>query len=199
MNEINKPNNRRFWKATSAGVEHTGFTEPNQVTSTNHTLTDSENASDIYPELPTAGFLVEGDIYSYEGGMVVIVQSHDRTIYPPQLTPNLINFIRAEVGDLLWIENEQIEVGDIRIYEGIKYQALQAHTSLANWIPSETPTLWEVYQDSIPVWVQPTGAHDAYNIGDLVYFPTANDDIYKSLINGNTYSPLTYPAGWEKQ
>ena len=44
------------------------------------------------------------------------------------------------------------------------------------------------------VWSAPTGAHDAYNAGDIVDY---NGTLYKSLINGNTYSPEAYPAGWE--
>lgn len=45
-----------------------------------------------------------------------------------------------------------------------------------------------------PEWVQPTGAHDAYNIGDLVTF---QGQTYRSLINANVWSPAVYPAGWE--
>jgi hypothetical protein len=44
-------------------------------------------------------------------------------------------------------------------------------------------------------WVQPTGAHDAYNTGDRVTF---EGKVYESLINANTYSPTAYPAGWQE-
>lgn len=43
-------------------------------------------------------------------------------------------------------------------------------------------------------WVQPTGAHDAYNTGDKVSF---NGKHYTSKIDGNTWSPEAYPDGWE--
>ena len=46
-----------------------------------------------------------------------------------------------------------------------------------------------------PEWVQPTGAHDAYQTGDHVMFEGAE---YVSLIDGNTWSPTAYPQGWEK-
>lgn len=52
--------------------------------------------------------------------------------------------------------------------------------------------------EEIPVWVQPTGAHDAYQIGDKVHYPGTNDPVYESLINGNVWSPDTYPAGWKQ-
>lgn len=44
-------------------------------------------------------------------------------------------------------------------------------------------------------WAQPTGAHDAYNKGDIVNY---NGTLYESLIDGNTYSPEAYPAGWKE-
>ena len=46
-----------------------------------------------------------------------------------------------------------------------------------------------------PEWVQPTGAHDAYQTGDRVMFEGTE---YVSLIDGNTWSPTAYPQGWEK-
>lgn len=47
-----------------------------------------------------------------------------------------------------------------------------------------------------PDWVQPTGAHDSYSIGDCVMF---NGQQYESLINANVWSPTVYPAGWQLQ
>lgn len=44
-----------------------------------------------------------------------------------------------------------------------------------------------------PEWVQPTGGHDAYNKGDQVTFA---GDVYESNLDGNTWSPVDYPAGW---
>ena len=46
-----------------------------------------------------------------------------------------------------------------------------------------------------PEWVQPTGSHDAYQTGDTVTFEGQE---YKSLIDGNTWSPTAYPQGWEE-
>ena len=47
----------------------------------------------------------------------------------------------------------------------------------------------------VPDWVQPTGAHDAYQKGDKVRY---NGNVYESLIDGNVWSPDAYPAGWQK-
>lgn len=48
--------------------------------------------------------------------------------------------------------------------------------------------------DVAPEWIQPTGSHDAYDTGDRVTFEGAE---YVSKIDGNTWSPTAYPAGWE--
>ena len=83
-------------------------------------------------------------------------------------------------------------VGDAQLY-----QVLQAHTSSAEWTPDTTPSLYKaigVTEEGYPEWVQPLGASDAYNIGDIVSY---NGTLYKSTINGNVWSPDAYPQGWE--
>ena len=49
--------------------------------------------------------------------------------------------------------------------------------------------------ETIPDFVQPTGAHDAYQKGDKVKF---EGKVYESLIDSNAYSPSAYPAGWKE-
>lgn len=88
---------------------------------------------------------------------------------------------------------------DERICYGEKlYRCVQSHTSQADWTPDKTPALWtEVAKPGeIPVWKQPTGAQDAYNKGDRVWYPEKNTTVYESLIDANVYSPEAYPAGW---
>ena len=82
-------------------------------------------------------------------------------------------------------------------YGGKLYRVEQDHTSQADWLPDITPALYtEVAKPGeIPVWRQPTGAQDAYRIGDKVHYPTKDDAVYISVIDYNTYSPETY--GWE--
>lgn len=98
-------------------------------------------------------------------------------------------------------EADKAYAADVRIRYGEKlYRCVQAHTSQADWTPDATPALWtEVAKPGeIPVWKQPTGAQDAYRIGDKVHFPTADDPVYESLIDYNVYSPAEYPAGWKQ-
>lgn len=83
-------------------------------------------------------------------------------------------------------------VGDPQLYK-----VCQAHTSQADWTPDIVPALYVAVgldDDGFPIWVQPTGAHDAYNKGDTVDY---NGSLYESVIDGNVYSPDAYPAGWK--
>ena len=83
-------------------------------------------------------------------------------------------------------------VGDPQLYK-----VVQAHTAQADWEPDATPTLYVAIgldEAGYPMWSQPTGSHDAYNKGDIVDY---NGTLYRSLIDGNVYSPDAYPAGWE--
>lgn len=87
---------------------------------------------------------------------------------------------------------------DERIRYGDKlYRCVQAHTSQADWSPDVTPALWtEIAKPGeIPVWKQPSGAQDAYRIGDKVHYPTKEDPVYICTVDYNVYAPDVY--GWE--
>lgn len=91
------------------------------------------------------------------------------------------------------------QIGDIFTYgdNNACYKVLQSHKSQADWQPDKTPALYKLIgsnDDGYLEWKQPLGAHDAYKIGDIVEY---NDKLYKSLINGNVWSPDVYAEGWE--
>lgn len=87
---------------------------------------------------------------------------------------------------------------DIRQYNGVLFKVIQPHTTQLDWTPDLVPTLWVQVNapDVILVWKQPTGSHDAYQVGDKVHFPTATDPVYRSKIDANVWSPAVYPQGW---
>lgn len=58
----------------------------------------------------------------------------------------------------------------------------------------DEPSTEEPGSETAPEFVQPTGAHDAYQTGDRV---TYNGQVYESVIDNNVWSPDTYPAGWQ--
>lgn len=103
-----------------------------------------------------------------------------------------------------WREGKAYSVGEFITYgvNGVGdpqlYRVVQEHTSQPDWLPDQTPSLYDAIgldDAGYPVWSQPTGAHDAYNTGDIVDFGGV---LYESTIDGNTYSPAAYPAGWKE-
>lgn len=83
-------------------------------------------------------------------------------------------------------------VGDVQLYK-----VAQAHTSQADWTPDKTAALYTpigLDDDGYPVWSQPTGAHDAYNIGDVV---DHDGVLYESQIDGNTTVPGSDERYWK--
>lgn len=109
-------------------------------------------------------------------------------------------------------EHDSYAKGNRVTHNGIEW------TSSVNgnvWTPEEATDLWipeepeeeipveqeppltdpEPEPETIPEFVQPTGAHDTYNTGDKVLF---EGNVYESVIDNNAYSPAAYPAGWRQ-
>jgi hypothetical protein len=83
-------------------------------------------------------------------------------------------------------------VGDPQLYK-----VAQDHTSQADWTPDKTASLYipiGLDDSGYPIWSQPTGAHDAYNVGDIV---DHDGTLYESLINGNTTVPGSDERYWK--
>lgn len=83
-------------------------------------------------------------------------------------------------------------VGDPQLY-----QVLQEHTSSAEWTPDTAASLYKaigVTESGYAEWVQPLGASDAYNTGDVVSY---KGTLYRSVIDSNVWAPDVYPTGWE--
>ena len=92
-----------------------------------------------------------------------------------------------------WRSGADYVTGQRVLHGGTLYKCVQAPTSQADWTPDATPALWVVVSiDEYPEWVQPTGAHDAYNNGDKVSY---NGKHYICMVDANVYAPGVY--GWE--
>lgn len=92
---------------------------------------------------------------------------------------------------------EIFKYGENAVGDPQLYQVLQDHVSAAEWTPDTATGLYKkvgVTENGYPEWVQPLGASDAYNTGDIV---SLNGVLYKSTIDGNIWSPDSYPQGWE--
>ena len=101
-----------------------------------------------------------------------------------------------------WQAGKSYSVGEFFTYgeNGVGdpqlYKVVLAHTSQADWTPDKTPSLYVaigIDESGYPVWSQPTGAHDAYNAGDVV---NHEGTLYQSTINGNTTVPGSDERYW---
>ena len=112
-------------------------------------------------------------------------------------TEALVDEIIAKVGDDTavdlfdaWESGKAYFLNDRVSYEGGVYRCIQSHTSQSDWTPDVVPALWtRIKADPSgepEEWVQPTGAHDAYNAGDKVKH---NDKVWTSLVDANVWEP----------
>lgn len=176
------------------------------------TLTDEQAmaVATVYPAWTVNTTYAVGDIISYgtngvgDPQLYKVVQAHtSQAQWKPDAVPSLYDaFGLDESGYPLWAQpsgaHDAYSAGDIVNYNGTLYQS----TINGNvWSPNVYPAGWTVYEaatepeepTTYPEWVQPTGAHDAYNTGDIVNY---NGTLYRSLIDGNTWAPDAYPQGW---
>lgn len=90
-------------------------------------------------------------------------------------------------------------VGDVCRHGGQIWRCCQAHdsTGQTGWEPAGG-ALWAPYHTVdaryAKEFIQPTGAHDTYESGEVCRWEGA---IYRSKVDANAYSPADYPDHWE--
>lgn len=126
---------------------------------------------------------------------------YDNAVIKANLIQTAINYLPDEEAETVtalfpdWEIGKAYAVGDRVKYNGLLYRCVQAHTSQADWTPDITPALWvRTSTEEWPEWIQPTGAHDAYNTGDKV---SHNEKHWISDIDANVYEPSVF--GWTEQ
>lgn len=154
--------------------------------------------------------------------LYLVLQAHkSQSDWLPDATASLYKKMGISAsGYPIWTQPlcavDAYNIGDIVSYNGKLYKSI---INANVWAPDVYPAGWEEYTEStgggdsgetggggttepetpptetIPDFVQPTGAHDAYKKGDKVKF---EGKIYESLIDANVYSPSAYPAGWKE-
>lgn len=77
--------------------------------------------------------------------------------------------------------------------ELVLYKCIQPHESQENWKPKDVPALFVrvAKEGEILDWIQPIGAHDAYQTGDKVKHL---GEIWISDVDNNVWEPGVY--GW---
>lgn len=177
-------------------------------------LTDDQamEVSTLYPEWSIGDTYQEDNIVRYEGVLYRALQaSTGEEQYPPD------SFVAGwkrigepnEEGIFPWVQPlgapDAYNTGDKVTYHGKTYESLIDGNV---WAPDGYPAGWsevkeeteepttdpeEPAETEYPEWVQPTGSHDAYGVGDRV---TYNGKVYESIIDSNTWAPDAYPQGW---
>lgn len=119
MPEINKPAATVYYVARAAdgSVLHSGETHSDQVTTTGQPVLEQEDDvegqlgilsawSANFPPLPELGTWMDaGERYSYDGGVVEVVQSHWRTADAPETVPALFKVPRGSApAPLPWVQ-----------------------------------------------------------------------------------------------
>lgn len=97
-----------------------------------------------------------------------------------------------------YVVGDVFSYGENNVGDPQLYQVLQAHTSAAEWLPDASVSLYKTIgltAEGFAEWSQPVGAADAYNTGDVVSY---NGTLYQSVIDGNVWPPVEYPAGWRE-
>lgn len=115
-----------------------------------------------------------------------------------ELATNLTDNDALEAKELfsVWIVGKEYSVGDRVRYNDTLYRVLQAHTSQADWTPTNAPSLFaEILpgQDGTDIgeWVQPDSTNP-YQIGDRVIH---NGVVYECTVANNVWEPGVY--GWQ--
>ena len=92
--------------------------------------------------------------------------------------------------------NELIKVGTRINWNGILKRAAVDLWDVVENNPDNAPQLWEdiLYKNGIRIIPETITAGTMFMKDELGYW---GDDLYKSLIDNNVWTPVAYPAGWE--
>lgn len=171
---------------------------------------DLETVSVLVPEWTVGTAYKTGDIVRRNGLLYRCLQNDTaQEIFPPESYTSGWKRVDEPDESGIYPYNQPLGAtdaymkGDKVSFEGAYYQSTIDYNV---WSPTAYPQGWTKLDDAgevpepepgdeYPEFVQPTGAHDAYNIGDKV---TYNGHRYECLTNGNAYSPDAYPQGWKQ-
>lgn len=173
-------------------------------------MTDDEvqNFALIMPDFIAGNEYENKAVVNYNGNLYRAIQAVPESV-TQTYTPDQANTYWKRVdqpneeGIYAWSQpygaTDCYQIGDKVTYQGKTWECTVANCV---WAPGVYG--WKEVGESggedkpveeFPEWVQPTGQHDAYMIGDKVTF---NEKHYESVIDYNTWSPEAYPAGWKE-
>lgn len=171
-------------------IIYSGGGQPTDMT---QALVANNNASrvDTAQELPDTGNVTAGQLYLFEGALWAVIQTHNRSTYggDPAQYPALIRELRRPGEVKAWrqpldqydsfrLVNPFTGQPDECLHAGkrwrttIDFNVYEPGSLNGGWVevdedgnviepPEPEPDEW-------PLWVQPTGGHDAYRLGAKV-------------------------------
>lgn len=92
-------------------------------------------------------------------------------------------------------------LGEVCNHAGQTWQCVQAHDSTGNegWAPGAAASLWGPYHATDAAnardWIQPTGAHDAYQKGEVMRW--TDGKVYRCKQDATVHGPDAPAAAWE--
>ena len=127
----------------------------------------------------------------YEKMLNLLQQMSLVVSYMAQHATNLTDDQLLAVSDTLpsWHIGVDYSPGMVVRFDGALWRCVQAHLSQEGWEPDTAASLWSEISynaDGVEEWREPTGAHNAYNVGDRV---AHNGHIWESLVNANVWEP----------
>ena len=95
-----------------------------------------------------------------------------------------------------WTPEGSYSQGTVIQHQGNLYKCLIAHDAQPTWTPDVSPSLWAriMYREGIRIIPEIITATEAFARDEVGWW---GDALYRSLIDGNVYTPEQYPAGWE--
>lgn len=95
-----------------------------------------------------------------------------------------------------WNGESTYKPNQLRVFGGVLYRCLQAHTGKSDLDPKKSPALWQPLGDpalEYPVWSQPICAVDVYNLNDKV---SHKGKRWVSVVPLNGWEPGVF--GWRE-
>lgn len=171
---------------------------------------DLKTVSALVPEWGIGTEYKTGDIVRYNGILYRCLQNNTaQEIFPPDTYTSGWKHVDEPDKSGIYPFSQPLGAtdtymkGDKVSFEGAYYQS---NINYNVWSPTAYPQGWTKLDDTseipepdkddeYPEFIQPTGAHDAYHIGDKVSY---NGHRYECAMNNNAYSPDAYPQGWRQ-
>jgi chitodextrinase len=93
-----------------------------------------------------------------------------------------------------WSAGESYEVGDRILFDGVEYEARQAHTAQSDWQPPDVPALWQQpTPEGVPAWTVNT----SYVVGSQVTFNGQQYVCIQAHTSLTGWDPVSVPALWQ--